>query len=276
MKILRCSKPGCGNTYCEGTPEFEDGFCSCGAALVEVTEDTAIKSVDEIINGESTTPRFEYEVYEEKYSENEQEEVEVLDDSETLFGNFEDKEEQEVAVQNEIRNETTPVELALDNKEEVEDDGFPKYLVGKKNEIVFKQDKSYQAVYEDLVEQGYFGDPHSNYEGDRIQLILDGRVLRTYPLEYDEMLIGREHDGVIPEIDYTNIDGERFISRRHALIYRQQNEYFIRNLSTKNSLHVNKEVVLEKEFRCLQDGDKIVLSRKYGLVFKKKSESEHI
>ncbi len=302
MSFLRCNKPGCGNTFIEGTPEFEDGFCTCGASLVEVIEEqTSETSINDIINGDSMTPRFEHEVKLEAIPEvapTEQPQVESLPVEEVItpqqplvevdetitfseLTSQNNKEAVEEVISEHTESDKEAIEennvvYALEDEDDAENDDSPLYLIGKNNEIVYKQDKAYKNVYDCLVKQGYFGDPYGDYNGDRIVLILNGRELRTYPLECDETLVGREHDEVKPEIDYTDIDEERYISRRHALIYRQQNEYFIRNESNKNSVHVNKEVLQKKEFRCLQDGDKIVLSRKYGLVFKKKSESEHI
>lgn len=271
MKQLRCNKPGCGNTFGEGTPEFEDGFCSCGAALSEVTnEEVAVKSINEIINDEAPTPRFIDELEELKPIEIE--ELMKLSPEEEEFI-------QSVGVDVQVDEKQLLEEQWFEEQQDtskkmetLEDPNLPTYIIGKNNEVIYKQDEAYAAEFNNL-----FGDRlNSDYKGDRIEFILHGQVVRTYPLEYDEFLIGREHDGVVPDIDYTNFDENRYISRRHALVYRQQNEYFIRNLSTKNSVHVNKEVLKEKEFRCLQDGDRIVLSRKFGLVFKKKSESEHI
>ena len=306
MNLMRCSKPGCGNTYSSSTLEFEDGYCVCGAALVPIEE--VVQPIDQILEDDRETPRFENEVHapvepqapveppapnvtienEEKEQAGPEIESPAEEDETPIEAAPVIEEQAEGTVEGDIEapaENSSPIEVPQAAGQEsgenpaplenTEDDDRPIYLIGKNNEIIFKQDAGFEAVFNDHMDKGFYGDPYADFDGDRVQVYLNGKVLRTYPLEYDEMLIGREHEGISPDIDYTSIDMNRFISRRHALIYRQQNEYFIRNLSKKNSVHVNKEVLQEKEFRCLQDGDRIVLSRKYGLVFKKRSESEN-
>lgn len=100
----------------------------------------------------------------------------------------------------------------------------------------------------------------------------NGQLYKTVPLLNSELMIGRESNGEVPNIDYSEIDQTRFVSRRHAIIYRQQDKIFIRNLS-KNTLHVNKKLLLEQEEAQLVDNSMIILSGKYGLIFKKGLEN---
>lgn len=103
-------------------------------------------------------------------------------------------------------------------------------------------------------------------EGPRI-LIYKGREIEAVVnLEYDETIIGRKSINSIPDIDMTEFDDDRNISRQHAMIYKEDGNFYLRKLSHSNALHVNTEPVIEDDVE-LQDGDMIVLSRKYGLQF---------
>lgn len=106
-----------------------------------------------------------------------------------------------------------------------------------------------------------------NLTGPRI-LVYEGPIVKDIiPIEYDETIIGRSSINGEPDIDLTDIDSERLISRKHALIYLKDTNYYIRRLSTKNSLHVNKKVVFEEDEQ-LNNEDIIVLSRKFALEFR--------
>lgn len=94
-----------------------------------------------------------------------------------------------------------------------------------------------------------------------------GDIYKTYCIKYDETVIGRSCIDSIPDIDLNNIDPNKNISRRHALIYRIRNQYYIKNLSSKNSLHVNNEPVPYNNSVKLEDESEIVLSNFIGIVF---------
>lgn len=64
----------------------------------------------------------------------------------------------------------------------------------------------------------------------------------------------------------TSIDEDRNVSRQHAMIYKEDGNFYLRKLSASNALHVNTEPVIDEDVK-LNDGDMIVLSRKYGLQF---------
>lgn len=103
-------------------------------------------------------------------------------------------------------------------------------------------------------------------EGPRL-LIYKGREIETVvSLEYDETIIGRQSINSTPDIDMTDIDLDRNVSRQHAMIYKEENSFYLRKLSSNNALHVNTEPVMEEDVK-LNDGDMVVLSRKYGLQF---------
>lgn len=124
-------------------------------------------------------------------------------------------------------------------------------------------DAPYEIVEEEKIvkkEEEYSG------EGPRILVYKGREVAAIYNLDYDETLIGRNSIDCTPDIDLTDIDEDRFVSRKHALIYKENNNFYLRKLSENNSLHLNTEPVLHEDV-MLKDKDMIVLSRKYGLQF---------
>ena len=161
-------------------------------------------------------------------------------------------------------------------EEEAEAIDGPPYLILDDGTLVFPEDEEYAAVLQEMKEkeERLQVDPYEDYEGNRVVAFVDGEVFRTFPLEYDENIIGRESKGNRPDIDLTDIDPDRKISRRHALIYRYNQQYYIRNLSSKNSLYVNRELIPQNEEVLLEDGSTIVLSGEYGLIFYAASEAD--
>lgn len=103
-------------------------------------------------------------------------------------------------------------------------------------------------------------------EGPRILIYKGREIVAVVNLEYDETIIGRQSINSIPDIDMTSIDEDRNVSRQHAMIYKEDGNFYLRKLSASNALHVNTEPVIDEDVK-LNDGDMIVLSRKYGLQF---------
>ncbi|HKP13001.1 MAG TPA: FHA domain-containing protein, partial [Blastocatellia bacterium] len=60
-------------------------------------------------------------------------------------------------------------------------------------------------------------------------------------IKTDSVLIGRTdpHTGIFPEIDLTMYDPETKVSRRHARIYRQGEQFLIEDLGSVNGTIVN-------------------------------------
>ena len=110
-------------------------------------------------------------------------------------------------------------------------------------------------------------DLEESIKGPRV-IIYDGEyILDVVPIVYEEILVGRKSIDATPEIDLSEIDESRYTSRRHAMIYKYEGDYYIKKLSQKNSLHVNAEAVVENEVK-LNDNDMIILSRKFPLKFR--------
>lgn len=125
------------------------------------------------------------------------------------------------------------------------------YYVDENNNIKF-------FIEEDLEE---------SIEGPRIVIYDGDYVLDVIPIIYEETLIGRKSIDITPEIDLSSIDEERYISRKHALVYKHNDNFYIKRISQKNSLHVNSEAIIDGEVK-LEDQDMIILSRKFALKFR--------
>jgi pSer/pThr/pTyr-binding forkhead associated (FHA) protein len=85
------------------------------------------------------------------------------------------------------------------------------------------------------------------------------------------LLIGREDpvSGIYPEVDLTPHGGEEGgVSRRHARIIRENDEYYIEDLDSTNFTFVNKQKVAPKTRQRIVDGDEIRAGR-VALVFRK-------
>ena len=80
-----------------------------------------------------------------------------------------------------------------------------------------------------------------------------------YPINKDVVLLGRESvaDSVFPEVDLTSVDPEGYISRRHAQIQRQDDDYTIMDLNSMNGTFVNNKILLKDEIYTLANDDEI-------------------
>ena len=81
------------------------------------------------------------------------------------------------------------------------------------------------------------------------------------------MIVGRSAKGSNPDIDLVSIDTDKIVSRKHAVLYKRNNDYYIGNLTNQNYLEVNGEVVIKSKDRKLKNGDLILLSKKYKLKY---------
>ncbi|MCQ2735752.1 MAG: FHA domain-containing protein [bacterium] len=92
------------------------------------------------------------------------------------------------------------------------------------------------------------------------QLTIDGM---NFPLSRACNSIGRRSpaDGVYPDIDLTDFDLDSYISRRHAQIIREGDDYFFEELGSSNGSYVNGEFMV-RGTRCpLKNGDIIKLGK---------------
>jgi hypothetical protein len=80
----------------------------------------------------------------------------------------------------------------------------------------------------------------------------------------DEILIGREDpvSGIYPDVDLTPHGGEDGgVSRKHARIVVEGNDYFVEDLDSTNFTFVNKQKIAPRSRQRLSDGDEIRCGR---------------
>lgn len=103
---------------------------------------------------------------------------------------------------------------------------------------------------------------------DRIVIYVGGHVYKEVPIEYDETVIGRKSGLDIPDVDLTEIDLGRKISRKHLMIYKRKGKYFARRLTSKKSVHIERTALASGEDCELNDGDLIILSRQVVMIYR--------
>ncbi|HKY05676.1 MAG TPA: FHA domain-containing protein, partial [Blastocatellia bacterium] len=100
------------------------------------------------------------------------------------------------------------------------------------------------------------------------QLVVVGTadMVKPFAIDKESVLIGRTdpHTGIFPEIDLTMYDPETKVSRRHARIYRQGEQFLIEDLGSVNGTVVNSisggSIRLNtKSPRVLSAGDEVKL-----------------
>lgn len=78
----------------------------------------------------------------------------------------------------------------------------------------------------------------------------------------DELVIGRTHGDVVVEVDLTEHGGiDAGVSRRHALLRRQNDTIVVIDLGSANSTFLNGQRIIPNEPRILRDGDEMRLGR---------------
>jgi hypothetical protein len=80
-----------------------------------------------------------------------------------------------------------------------------------------------------------------------------------------ELVVGRNDraTGFTPDVDFSELDTERTLSRRHAKILRSENGYYVReDRATGNGTYVNSKRIPTATAMKLEDGDRV----RFGLV----------
>jgi CRP-like cAMP-binding protein len=97
------------------------------------------------------------------------------------------------------------------------------------------------------------------------RLVADGGVEEFYLNREAETLVGRIDPvtGIRPDVDLTNLDGPRSVSRRHAKIVRAEGEFqVVEEIGTMNGTFVNGKRIATGSPVSLHDGDRL----RFGLV----------
>ena len=100
----------------------------------------------------------------------------------------------------------------------------------------------------------------------RLVLIVAGRTGKEFSLSKAEMLIGRwdAARGVFPDVDLDDADLETKVSRRHARVFSQNNQYWIEDLGSLNGTVVNRQHRLQRgQPYLLKDGDEIIVGKTF-------------
>lgn len=245
MRKKICPRPQCEKEYLEVDLFDNITVCKlCGAPLEEVfVEDYIVENNDE--GRDNIKFETESDIYEEDF-------IDELKLSEQIEGSFEDK---NCFVDIDVVNHGLEKEVIVASENAELDD---KYL----------ENKEASEEKEDVDEEE---NPYENIKGNNLILYKDNEVFEIYELKYDEMIIGRNSSEFNPDIDLSEIDNENATSRKHLLIYKENDNYYIRNLSKKCSVHIkrydeNEAIVVQfNESVIIEDGDFIVLSGKFIL-----------
>lgn len=106
----------------------------------------------------------------------------------------------------------------------------------------------------------------------RLTLVVAGRPGKEFSLTKAETLIGRwdAARGIFPDVDLDEADLETKVSRRHARIFNQDNQYWIEDLGSLNGTVINRQHRLQRgKPHLLKDGDEIIVGKtflKFSLV----------
>jgi serine/threonine-protein kinase len=89
-------------------------------------------------------------------------------------------------------------------------------------------------------------------------------MVKPFMIDKESVLLGRTdpHTGIFPEIDLTMYDPETKVSRRHARIYRQGEQFLIEDLGSVNGTVVNSTSggsvrLNQRSPRVLSTGDEV-------------------
>jgi len=112
----------------------------------------------------------------------------------------------------------------------------------------------------------YTGQPGAARVTAQLVVIGTSEMVKPFAIDKDNVLIGRTdpHTSIFPEIDLTMYDPETKVSRRHAKIYRQGDQFLIEDLGSVNGTIINSisggSIRLNaKSPRVLSAGDELKL-----------------
>jgi pSer/pThr/pTyr-binding forkhead associated (FHA) protein len=85
----------------------------------------------------------------------------------------------------------------------------------------------------------------------------------VFLLDKDNNLVGRKHKSknILPEVDLTALDPDGSVSRRHARIFKEGNQFFIEDLNSSNKTNIIRDeeakMLSPKTPQPLKDGDRL-------------------
>ncbi len=105
-------------------------------------------------------------------------------------------------------------------------------------------------------------------EPPKLVVTYGGRIGQEFRLIREDSRIGRrdKSEGIYPDIDLTEDDPGRYVSRKHAHILNRNGGYFLEDLKSTNYTVLNKVVLKPYCQQELRDGDSIILGKTF-LIF---------
>jgi len=100
--------------------------------------------------------------------------------------------------------------------------------------------------------------------GPSLKLVLADTGEEISVPEKEEILMGREDpvSSIFPDIDTTPYHGEEDgVSRKHAKIFQQGNEYYVEDLNSVNSTFLNKKRLEPNAPSIIANGDELMLGK---------------
>jgi pSer/pThr/pTyr-binding forkhead associated (FHA) protein len=81
----------------------------------------------------------------------------------------------------------------------------------------------------------------------------------AFPLAEKEIVLGRNSvtQNIKNDIDLSDLDTKKIVSRRHAVVKRQQDEFILCDLGSRNGTFINGERVSSTQSHTLVSGDVI-------------------
>lgn len=95
----------------------------------------------------------------------------------------------------------------------------------------------------------------------------DNLLYKIVPIKRNNAIVGRRSKITTPNIDLTDLDEEKLLSKRHIQIFKEAGEFYVKNVSENGKVTVENELVEVDDMKKIEPGDKIVLSDKYVLEF---------
>ncbi len=87
----------------------------------------------------------------------------------------------------------------------------------------------------------------------------------------EKVIIGRSHkhgSDIVISKDSTTVSSYITISRKHCVLYINDEDVSVSDLGTRGGTYVNGEMLLERQKRVLEDGDKLRLGKGKELIVK--------
>lgn len=102
----------------------------------------------------------------------------------------------------------------------------------------------------------------------RARACLESDAGQIFPLDSDSLMVGRKDlkRGVMVDIDLSHLDTRKIISRKHALLKRENEEWFITDQGSANGTWLNGHQLTAHRPYPLQNDDEVIFGRNGVMV----------